>query len=132
MPTRDCRILTIGIERDAASVYAFASEPENLPHWAAGLGSGISRAGDEWEVATPLGPVQLRFAPQNDYGVLDHTVTLPDGTQVDVPARVVPNATGAEVSVTLFRQPAMSAEEFERDAALVAADLATLKRLLDA
>lgn len=132
MPTRQCRILTIGIERDAAAVYAFASQPENLPRWAAGLGSGISRAGDGWEVETPLGRLHLRFAPPNDYGVLDHTVTLADGTVVDVPVRVVPNATGAEVSFTLFRQPAMSAEDFERDAGLVAADLATLKRLMEA
>lgn len=132
MPTRACRVLTIGIERDAAAVHAFASQPENLPRWAAGLGSGISRSGDGWVVTTPHGPVQLRFALPNDFGVLDHVVTLPDGTEVDVPVRVVPNATGAEVTFTLFRQPTMSDEDFERDAGLVSADLATLKRLLEA
>jgi hypothetical protein len=132
MPTRPCRVLTIGIECDAAAVYAFASRPENLPRWAAGLGSGISRLGDEWMIATPHGPVRLCFAPPNTFGVLDHVVTLPDGTEVDVPVRVVPNATGAQVAFTLFQQPAMSDSDFERDAGLVAADLATLKRLLEA
>jgi hypothetical protein len=132
MPTRPCRVLTIGIERDAAAVYAFASEPENLPRWAAGLGSGINRSGDGWAVTTPIGTVRLRFAPPNAFGVLDHVVKLPDGSEVDVPVRVVPNGTGAEVAFTLFRQPAMSDEDFERDAGQVAADLAALKRLLEA
>jgi hypothetical protein len=132
MPTRLCRVLTIGIERDAAAVYAFASQPENLPCWAAGLGSGIQRSGEAWVVTTPGGLVRLRFAPPNAFGVLDHVVTLPDGTELDVPVRVVPNGTGAEVAFTLFRQPSMSDQDFERDAGLVAADLATLKRLLEA
>jgi hypothetical protein len=132
MPTRPCRVLTIGIERDVADVYAFASRPENLPRWAAGLGSGIARSGDDWAVTTPIGTVRLSFAPPNVLGVLDHVVTLPDGTEVDVPVRVVPNGTGAEVAFTLFRQPAMSDADFARDAGMVAADLATLKRLLEA
>lgn len=131
MTIREARILTIGIERDAAAVYAFASRPENLPRWAAGLGSGIARAGDGWVVDAPLGRLRLRFAPVNDFGVLDHWVTLPDGSTVDVPVRVVPNGAGAEVSFTLFRQPGMSATDFARDAGMVAADLATLKRLME-
>ncbi|MEO3474655.1 polyketide cyclase [Roseomonas sp. CAU 1739] len=132
MPTRESRTLTIGIERDAAAVYAFASQPQNLPLWAAGLGSDVARDGDGWVVDAPLGRLRLRFAPINDYGVLDHAVTLLDGSEVDVPMRVVRNGTGAEVLFTLFRQPAMTAEDFKRDAGLVAADLATLKRLLEA
>jgi hypothetical protein len=82
-------------------------------------------------VDTPQGAPWLRFAPPNRHGVLDHAVTLPDGSIVAVPMRVVPNATGAEVLFTLLSQPAMSAVDFERDAALVTADLATLKRLLE-
>jgi hypothetical protein len=132
MPTRPCRHLTIGIERDARDVYAFASQPENLPRWAAGLGSGVTRDGENWRVETPQGRLRMRFAPPNDHGVLDHTVTLPDGREVDVPVRVVPNASGAEVIFTLFRQPGMSDRDFARDAAAVAADLAALKRLLEA
>jgi hypothetical protein len=131
MPTRDSRTLTVRVERDSGTVYAFLSQPENLPRWAAGLGHAVTRAGDGWVVDSPLGRLKLRFAPANAHGVLDHAVTLPDGTEVDVPMRVVPNASGAEVMFTLFRQPAMSAEDFERDAGLVAADLGTLKRLLE-
>ncbi|MBR0652692.1 SRPBCC family protein [Roseomonas terrae] len=132
MPTRPCRILTVAIERDARDVYAFASQPKNLPRWAAGLGSGVTRDGDDWLVDAPQGRLRMRFAPRNDYGVIDHTVILPDGSEVDVPVRILPNASGAEVIFALFRQPGMSDADFERDATAVAGDLATLKRLLEA
>ena len=132
MPTRDSLTLSIRIERDAGEVYAFASQPENMPRWAAGLGSTVTRDGEAWVVQTPQGRLRLDFARPNAFGVLDHSVTLPDGSGVDVPMRVVPNGSGAEVLFTLFRQPGMSAEAFERDAGLVRADLATLKRLMEA
>lgn len=132
MPTRDSLTLSIRIERDAGAVYAFASRPETMPRWAAGLGSAVTRDGEAWSVETPQGRLRLDFAPPNAFGVLDHSVTLPDGSVVDVPMRVVPNGSGAEVLFTLFRQPGMSAADFERDAGLVRADLATLKRLMEA
>ena len=131
MPTRESRTLSTRIERPAAEVYAFASCPENLPRWAAGLGGAVTRDGADWRVETPQGALRLRFAGPNAYGVLDHAVTLPDGSVVEVPMRVVPNGDGAEVLFTLFRQPGMSDADFARDAGLVAADLATLKRLLE-
>jgi len=103
----EVRTLSVGIARDSATVYAYASQPENLPHWAAGLGMGIQRNGDHWLIKTPQGALRLDFAPQNKLGVLDHTVTLADGSEVYVPMRVVPNGGGSEVSLTLFRQPEM-------------------------
>ena len=36
-------------------------------------------------VETPTGRVRLRFAQPNAFGVLDHTVLLPDGEEVFVP-----------------------------------------------
>jgi hypothetical protein len=63
--------------------------------------------------------------------VLDHEVPLPSGEVVYNPMRVVPDGEACEVVFTLRRQQGMTSEEFERDAATVAADLATLKRLLE-
>lgn len=131
MPTLESRTLSVRIERPAAEVYAFASVPQNLPRWAAGLGGAVTPDGADWRVETPQGALRLRFAAPNACGVLDHGVTLPVGSVVEVPMRVVPNGDGAEVLFTLFRQPAMSDADFARDAGLVAADLATLKRLLE-
>ena len=104
---KELRYLSVSIEREPEEVYAFASNPANLPLWAAGLGHGIQRAGEHWEVRTQEGVVELRFTPRNDYGVLDHTVILPDGTEVYVPMRVMPNGKGSEVMLGLFRQPDM-------------------------
>jgi hypothetical protein len=128
---KEVRYLTISIEREPEAVYAFASKPENLPQWAAGLGQGVKRAGDHWEVQTGDETVGLRFTPPNEYGVLDHTVVLADGTEVYVPMRVMPNGKGSEVMLGLFRQPEMDDAVFARDAGLMQQDLANLKALLE-
>ncbi len=54
------------------------------------------------------------------------------GYSVSVPPmRVIAHGDGAEVLLTLFRLPGWTDEQFDRDAALVMADLQTLKRLLE-
>lgn len=120
------------IARPLEQVYAFASDPDHLPRWAAGLASApVSRDGDDLVADSPMGQVRVRFSPRNDLGVLDHVVTLPDGKAVLNPVRVVAHPHGAEVVFTL-RQLEMGDEEFERDAEMVADDLARLKALLEA
>ena len=128
---KEVRYLSISIELEPKAVYAFASNPENLPRWAAGLGLGVKRAGEHWEVITADGTVGLRFTPRNEYGVLDHTVVLSDGTEIYVPMRVMPNGRGSEVMLGLFRQPEMDDDVFERDAGLMQNDLLALKTLLE-
>jgi hypothetical protein len=129
---KEMRHLSVFIARSPGEVYAYASDPHNLPQWAAGLGHGIRRAGDHWEVDTPQGKVGMRFAPQNDYGVLDHTVTLPGGAEVYMPVRVLANGRGSEVVFTLYRQPEMDDAAFAGDAGKVEKDLAKLKAVLEA
>ena len=128
---KEVRYFSVSIEREPETVYAFTSNPENLPQWASGLGQGVKRAGEHWEVETEQGAVGLRFTPHNEYGVLDHTVVLADGTEVYVPMRVMPNGQGSEVTLVLFRQPGMDDAEFARDAGLMQKDLWALKALLE-
>lgn len=127
----EARPITVSIARPADQVYDFAHKPENFAKWAAGLGAGLTRDGDRWIAHGPDGDVQVRFSPRNGYGVLDHWVTLPDGTEISIPLRVVANGDGAEVTLTLFRAPGMDTARFERDQDLVTRDLATLKGLLE-
>ena len=127
----EARPITVSIACPADQVYDFAHKPESFPKWAAGLGAGLTRDGDRWIAHGPDGDVQVRFSPRNGYGVLDHWVTLPDGTEISIPLRVVANGDGAEVTLTLFRTPGMDAARFERDQDLVTRDLATLKGLLE-
>ena len=132
MTTLPARIVHRPIACDWRAVYAFAANPENMPLWASGLAAGLTRDGEDWIAdGGPIGKVRVRFAPQNDFGVIDHTVTLPDGLVVENALRVVPNGDGAEVMFTLLRQPGMDDAAFEADAAHVARDLDALARLME-
>lgn len=115
-----------------SDVYEFASNPENLPLWAAGLASSeVKRDGDEWVGEAPFGKVKIKFAERNTFGVMDHDVELDSGRVVHNPMRVVPNGDGSEFIFTLIRQPDMSEEQFAEDAEAVKKDLGTLKACLD-
>ena len=124
--------LSVTIARPPSEVYEFASDPANLPRWAAGLArSALVREGDEWVADAPFGRVRVRFAPRNAFGVIDHDVTLESGIVVHNAIRVVPNGEGSEFVFTLLRQPGMTDAQFARDKAAVENDLKTLKDLLE-
>ena len=125
------RTLSISIGRQANEVYEFVSNPENMPKWSKGLGKTIRRQGVDWIVDTPQGPMRIRFAEKNKFGVLDHFVTTASGVEVYVPMRVLSNGTGSEVVFTLFRLPEMSDEKYAEDMKLVEQDLRSLKSLLE-
>lgn len=124
--------ISISINRTHKDIYDFASNPENLPHWAAGLsGAFIQQSGDAWICVSPMGQVKVKFVEKNSFGVMDHDVTLPTGEVNHNPFRVLANASGGEVMFTLYKLPRMSDADFHNDASLVFKDLETLKRLLE-
>ncbi len=129
----DVQHLSIYIARCPIDVYAFASDPRNLPLWAAGLASSeVTKAGDgAWIAKAPFGEVKVRFAERNEFGVMDHDVELESGVTVHIPMRVVPSGEGSEFIFTLFRQPGMTDEQFAADGLAVKKDLATLKAVLE-
>jgi hypothetical protein len=109
----------------------FASNPENLPKWAAGLSGSITKVDEDWIAESPMGTVKVKFAEKNKFGVLDHDVTLPSGVKVCNPMRVFSNNDGSELVFTLYRRPEVSDQEFAEDAKAVEKDLAKLKTLLE-
>ncbi|CAI7975063.1 Polyketide cyclase [Frankia sp. Hr75.2] len=119
------------IERAPEAVAAFAGNPENLPRWAAGLSNGIRLEEGRWVTDSPMGTVEVSFTGPVQHGVLDHDVTLPDGTVVHNPLRVLRNSAGSEVVFTLYQLPGVADGDFDRDAALVRADLGRLRSLLE-
>jgi polyketide cyclase/dehydrase/lipid transport protein len=125
------RILSVSIGCPSDKVYEFVANPENLPKWANGLGRSVKKTDRGWLVETPQGPVTVRFAERNNFGVLDHYVTVVPGVEVYVPLRVIANGSGSEVIFTLFRLPEMTEEKFAEDQKLVEQDLRTLKNLLE-
>lgn len=125
--------ISIHVDRPATAVYDFAADPLNLPEWAAGLaGSKVENDGEQWFTESPMGRVTFTFAPRNEFGVLDHEVTLPSGETVYNPLRVISDGDGCEVVFTLRQLPEMTDDDFERDAATVAKDLASLKDVVEA
>ncbi|MDY0892923.1 SRPBCC family protein [Frigoribacterium sp. CFBP9030] len=118
------------LDHDVATVSSVAGDPANLPEWAAGLSTGIRQEDGRWITDSPLGIVEVTFTGPVELGILDHDVTLPDGSVVRNPFRIVANDEGSEAVFTLFRREGMSEEEFQADADAVRRDLDQLAVLL--
>jgi hypothetical protein len=124
--------ISTSIGRPWRDVYAFAANPANLPQWAGGLAkTTIEKLEGRWVADSPMGRVAVEFAQPNEFGILDHDVTLPDGEVVTNPVRVFPNGDGCDVVFTVRRRSGMSAEDLTRDAGAVADDLETLRKLME-
>lgn len=98
------------IDRNAVDVYRYASNIDNLASWAHGLSPDM----------------QVGFAKNNYFGVLDHWVTI-NGETFYNPMRVIEDGKNCEVVFTLRGTPDIDAA----DEAAIRADLATLKRLME-
>jgi uncharacterized membrane protein len=123
--------ISLSINCPADQVYEFASNPENLLKWAAGLGDSIKNINGDWIAESPMGRLKVKFADKNKFGILDHEVTLPSGAKFYNPMRVFPNNDGGELIFTLYRQPDVSDRMFEQDSEAVTRDLEKLKTLLE-
>jgi hypothetical protein len=126
----ESRHVSVFVRRPAEDVYSYAADPANLPTWAAGLASGVTQEGGLWFAESPMGRVELRFAPRNAFGVLDHDVVEPGGAVTSNPMRVVPAPGGSEVIFTVRRR-GMTDDELDRDVQAVHADLETLARVVE-
>ncbi|AVA21787.1 MULTISPECIES: SRPBCC family protein [unclassified Rhizobium] len=131
MSTMTARIVHISIDRHWKEVYGFAGRPENMPLWASGLASGLEQDGEDWVANGILGTVRVSFTPRNEFGVIDHTVTIESGLKVHNALRVAPNGDGCEVMFLLLKLPGMTDEQFAADAAHIQKDLGTLKSLME-
>ncbi|MBC9798547.1 SRPBCC family protein [Sinomicrobium weinanense] len=123
--------ISISINKPADEVYQFASNPENFPAWVAFIKSTTREKANIWAAKTDLGNIKIAFTPKNNLGIIDHLVTLPDGSTVNNPMRVVANGKGSEFIFTLFWMPGRTEEEFNQDAKMVESDLQDLKNILE-
>jgi len=123
--------ITQSIDAPMAAVSAVAGDPRRLPEWAAGLSSGIRDQHGRWFTDSPMGAVEVAFVGPVEHGILDHDVTLPDGTVFHNPLRVLANGDGSEVVFSLFRLPGVSDADYAADAETIRGDLLRLKGLLE-
>jgi len=129
--TIESRTLSVRIDQPFAKVYEFLVDPANWNSWAFGLGKSLRQSVGGWIADSDGGTVKVRFTARNPYGVLDHTVIRPSGTQVHVPMRLITNGRGCELLFTLFREPDITDERYNGDAKFVQSDLSRLKQLLE-
>ncbi|PXW96204.1 hypothetical protein C7444_107110 [Sphaerotilus hippei] len=122
---------SVTIAAPAALVYAFASNPAHLPLWAPQFCPSVEYLDGQWVIESPEGLIDIRFARFNDLGILDHTVTLPCGTQLTNTMRVVGNGAGSEVLFTLFQHEDTPDEAFEDDADLAEDGLDHLRQTVE-
>lgn len=128
----EARTVSISIHLPWKNLYQSIWEPEFFPKWASGLAeSTLVKEGDRWKASGPEGAVKIRFTDHNDYGIMDHFVDTGSDHDVYVPMRVMPNLEGAEVTITIFRQPGMTEEKFRFDIAWVEKDLKALKAIFE-
>ncbi|MFV9671330.1 polyketide cyclase [Pantoea sp. ARC607] len=125
------RTLSLTIPRHWLDLYETIWKPDFFPKWASGLTqSALEPEGNRWRAKGPLGSVKLRFSPHNPFGVMDHWIDGGSGKEIYVPMRVIANEQGAEVLVTIYRQPFTSDEKFKQDIEWVSKDLEKLNQLL--
>ena len=128
----EAQVVTEPAGVDARAAYEFASQMTNLPRWASGLSSGIAQRGGRGVAQSPMGEVTVAMAARNEVGVMDHDVTLHDGTSVHTAFRVTPAGDGSILTFTVLRMPGTSQEAFEADVAHVRKDLKALRQVLEA
>ncbi|QDO99327.1 SRPBCC family protein [Ferrovibrio terrae] len=129
-----CKHLSVSIPQPFERVNAFLSDPANWTLWASGLGEmQFDAARDVWTAQQDgVGVVTIVFTPPNAFGILDHRVTLPDGSVVIMPVRAMANGDSTELVLTLFRQPGMDDATWKRDEEWVKKDLERLKKIIGA
>lgn len=126
------RTYSVSIRHEWRALYERIWRPEFFSRWASGLAqSNLRHEGGRWLADGPAGPIGIRFTPHNEHGVMDHHVDTGTGPEIHVPLRVLQNGDGAEVILTLFRQPGMDDERFAADAKWVNRDLRALKALIE-
>ena len=129
--TVESRTITVRIDRPFDQVYGFLVDPANWNQWAFGLGKNLRQSSSGWVADSGGGTANVIFTPRNSFGVIDHTVTRPNGDRVYVPMRLIVNGGGCELLFTLFREPNMSDAQFASDANFVQRDLDGLKGLME-
>ncbi len=128
----EARTISVSIDRSWLDLYEAIWRPECFPAWASGLSkSSLEKDGCNWKAEGPEGEIRIRFTDQNLFGVMDHYVGVGRGPEIYVPLRVIPNADGAEVVLTLFRQPHTAEAKFLADIEWVLRDLPALKALAE-
>jgi hypothetical protein len=122
-PTERSDSYSVSVSAPPAFVWATLANVEDWPHFSPFALQVHQLSPTRYEVISPQGPVILTSNFVEDLGLLDHTVTLRDGTEVFVPYRVAPNHRGSELIMTNVKSPGDSMAEYEEQLAWMRTEL---------
>lgn len=112
-------------------VYAFLSDPLNWPEYAVVNLRSVSPGHDGWfKAVTKFGEGEIKVEGVKEFGILDHIWKDPQATW-RVYARVVPNAEGSTVMMTLFQPSVMTDQQFDEAMKEMDTEMAKLKEILE-
>src|SRR6188472_4603756 len=124
MSVQRATVVHISILASPESVATFLADMKNWETWAPWVRSVTRRSDRDWRLETTDGPMAVRFAEPNSFGILDHRVTLASGVSVFNAMRVTPNGSGSELTMVVLHSPEMSDDQFEQDVQAVTDDFA--------
>ena len=127
-------VQSVEILAPRGKVFEFLRKPENLPHWThAFVSAGDGRA----RLETPAGAVDvgLRVSSDAETGVVDWSLSFPDGSGGVAQSRVTETARGTSIYSFVLHAPPVALEEIEgtleAQRAQLRSELATLKSLME-
>jgi hypothetical protein len=115
-------------------VFAFVTQPANLPQWAHAF---VSATDDRACLETPRGAVDvgLRVSADAESGVVDWRLVFPDGSIGIAHSRVTETTRGTSIYSFVLHAPPVALEDVEgaldAQRVLLQSELATLKSLME-
>jgi hypothetical protein len=122
---------TITIDAPRADVFVFLADAMNLPRWAPNFAGAVRPDGQGWIVEQGGSEVRLRLEVDAELGTVDLHVTSPDGRTRTVFGRVLPNAAGSELLLTMFHSDSRTEADIARQRAEVAGELGLVKAICE-
>ena len=128
MQRADTQTISIDAPRDV--VLDLVGDPSQLPSWAPAFARAIRPDGEHWIVDTGEGELRIRVRVSREHGTVDFLAAgLPEGVDVGAFSRVVANGRGCDYSFTQFLPADMPDGEVDVRRAVVADELAAVRRI---
>ena len=114
---------SVSVGAPPAFVWATLSKVEDWPRFSPFALQVKRLSPTRYEVTSPQGQVILTSNFVEELHLLDHTVTLRDGTEVFIPYRVAPNHRGSELIMTNVKSAGDSIADYEEQLAWMRIEL---------
>jgi len=124
---------TVVLGAPKSKVFAFLSEPQNLPKWATGFCRELISGDDGLKLVTPQGEIFFRMETDEDSGVIDMYGGPAPDQMAYFPTRVVdlPGG-GSAYTFTNIQWPGISDDDFKAQCAGLSEEFENIRRLTEA